>query len=445
MRLIDEKNLQPGVQRHEILAWACYDFANSGYTTVVLTAVFSAYFVNVIAAGVEEATFMWTVAIGLSNLIGMFTMPLIATLADEYAAKKKFLFLATALCIAGTLALSFSGPGLIYYTLFMIVISNVGYIYGETLNSAFLPELAHPACVGKVSGWGWSFGYLGGMLTLAGSFFVVSQAGSEAAAIDHAISMSLWIVAGVFAVASLPFFFFLKERAQPRPSLQKLDMKKAALASFAELKHTFQSLHEFKDFGWLALCGFFYNCGIQVVISLSAVYASAVMGFTVEETIMMVFFVNITAAIGAFLFGYVQDRVGHKLALTGILLVWIGMIVLATLATTKLEFKLAANLAGLAMGSSQSAGRAMVALFAPKRHSAEFFGFWNMSLWLAAIIGPITYGAITWITDNNHRFAFQVTSVFFVLAIVALQFVKIARGQRQAWAYDAATHKSEDA
>ena len=188
------------------------------------------------------------------------------------------------------------------------------------------------------------------------------------------------------------------------------------------------SLGDFRDFAWLSVCGFLYQCGVSVVITLSAVYAAAVMGFKTEDTLLMVFLVNITAAVGAFAFGYVQDRIGHKLALAGTLCVWIAMIAVAVFSTERWQFWVAANLAGLAMGSSQSAGRAMVAVFAPSSRLAEFYSFWNMALWLAAIVGPLSYGAITWITGNEHRMAILFTGLFFVLSLLALAPVSMKRG-----------------
>ena len=168
------------------------------------------------------------------------------------------------------------------------------------------------------------------------------------------------------------------------------------------------------------------------MITLSAVYAAEVMGFTTTDTLLLVFLVNITAALGAFGFGYLQDRIGHKRALGTTLVVWVLMIACAAFATTRPLFWLAANLAGLAMGSSQSAGRAMVALLSPESRSAEFFSFWNMSLWVAAIVGPLAYGSVTWITGNDHRLAILVTGVFFLLSIAALIPIDLERGRRAA-------------
>lgn len=429
MVLFTDDALKPGVARREVWSWAAFDFANSGYTTVVLTAVFNAYFVSTVAAGSEAATFLWTLVIAASNAVSMLAMPVIGAVADATATKKRWLFVATLLCILGTLGLMLAGEGTILWAAAMIIVSNLAFNVGESLNSAFLPEIAREDAIGKVSGWGWSFGYCGGIVTLGICILVVLFGPSWGLTADQTVAGTMFVTAFVFAVAAAPVFLLLKERSRPRFSARDRDaMKSLCSESFREVLSTLKSLPVFRDFAWLAVCGFFYQCGVAVVITLSAVYASAVMGFTTTDTLVMVFLVNITAALGAFAFGYVQDKIGHKLALGVTLVVWLTMIVVAYLSSETWHFWLAANLAGLAMGSSQSAGRAMVAVFAPSTRLAEFYSFWNMALWLAAIVGPLSYGAITWMTGNDHRSAILVTGLFFLFSIVALLPINMKRG-----------------
>jgi UMF1 family MFS transporter len=170
----------------------------------------------------------------------------------------------------------------------------------------------------------------------------------------------------------------------------------------------------------------------MVVIALAAIYAQEVMGFTFVQTMLLVLVVNVTAAVGAFAFGYVQDAIGHKRALALTLALWLAMVLIAGLATTPAMFWLAANLAGLAMGSSQSAGRAMVGLFAPTNRLAEFYGLWTFATQLAAILGPISYGVVVYATDNNHRLGIVLTGAFFVAGLLALARIDIARGRSAA-------------
>src|SRR6195256_2583561 len=158
--------LAPQVKLHEVWAWSMYDFANSGYTTVVITAVFSAYFVSAVADNAPWATFAWTAALSLSYAAILVTGPLVGAWADAHAAKKKPLLYPTIGCVLCTALLAFAAPGAVATALVFVVLSNYFFGTGENLIAAFLPELADSRAMGRVSGWGWSFGYLGGLLCL---------------------------------------------------------------------------------------------------------------------------------------------------------------------------------------------------------------------------------------------------------------------------------------
>ena len=168
------------------------------------------------------------------------------------------------------------------------------------------------------------------------------------------------------------------------------------------------------------------------MVALAAIYAEAVMGFQQTETMMLIFLVNIAAALGAFAFGYFQDRIGHKWALGLTLVGWLVMIATAAMAETPALFWVSATLAGLCMGSSQSCGRALVGVFAPASRMAEFYGLWAFATRLSAIIGPLTYGLVTWATAGNHRLAIMVTGVFFLIGLALLAGIRIDRGTARA-------------
>ena len=415
------------MRKREVFGWAMYDFANSGYTTVVLTAVFNAYFVGVVADGADWGTLAWTVALGLSNLIVMFTIPAIGAYADLRAAKKKLLMLTTAACVATTLALYWAGRNDVALAVVAVVLSNLFYAYGEALTAAFLPELARREALGKVSGWGWSFGYFGGMLSLGLSLGYVIWAQGQGQKAEQFVPVTMLITAAVYGVAALATFALLRERAQPQvgPAHGLRD-------SLARLAATWHQARRFRDFSWLLATGLAYQAGISVVIALAAVYAEQVLGFKQTQTMMLVFLVNIASAVGAFAFGYWQDRTGHRRALAITLVGWIVMCTLAALTTTAALFWVAALIAGLCMGSSQSAGRAIVGLLAPPAQLAEFFGLWTFATRLSAIVGPVTYGLVTWVTAGNHRLAIVSTAVFFVIGLVLLRHVDVERGAREA-------------
>ncbi len=432
MALFPQEALNDGVRKREVFGWAMYDFANSGYTTVVLTAVFNAYFVSAVAGNAPWATLAWTLALGLSRALVMLTIPTLGAYADLRAAKKRVLMFTTAGCVVMTAGLASVGSGQVALAIVLIVLSNLFYAYGESMTAAFLPELARPASIGRVSGWGWSFGYFGGMLALGiGLAYVLWAQGRGMPATDY-VPVTMLITAAIYGLASLATFTLLRERAVPQPDALR---EGGLIASLRRIGQTFREARAYRDFIWLLGCGFFYQAGISVVIALAAVYAEQVLGFKMIETMMLIFLVNIAAAAGAFGFGYWQDRIGHKRALGFTLIGWVVMTLLAYAATGPALFWVAAVLAGLCMGSSQSAGRAIVGLFAPSRRLAEFYGLWAFATSLASIVGPVTYGLVTWLTAGNHRLAILSTAVFFVVGWMLLHKVDVERGTQTAQAH----------
>ena len=425
MSSLVKDSLNPGVSKREVFGWAMYDFANSGYTTVVLTAVFNAYFVSVVAGGADWGTLVWTLALGLSSGIVMLTMPALGAYADLRAAKKRVLMYTTLGCVVATAALAWAGSGDLWLAVAAIVMSNVFYSYGESLIAAFLPELARREAIGRVSGWGWSFGYFGGMLTLGLSLAYVMWAQGQGIPATQFVPVTMLITAAIYALASIATFVLLKERAVAQPDT----VQAGGLGqSLRRLRQTWGESRRYRDFSWLLSCAVFYQAGIAVVITLAAVYAEQVLGFKQIDTMMLVFLVNIASAVGAFGFGYVQDKIGHRRSLAYTLVGWIIMTLLAAAATTPTLFWIAAVIAGLCMGSSQSAGRAMAGLFAPAARLAEFYGLWTFAVRLAAIIGPVTYGLVTWLSAGNHRLAILSTGLFFVVGLVLLRHVDVERG-----------------
>jgi UMF1 family MFS transporter len=417
--------LQPGVPRREVWAWAMYDFANSGYTTVVITAVFSAYFVGVVAGNAPWATFAWTLALSVSYALVMLTAPLIGAWADAHASKKKLLWLTTVGCVGATALLFFAVPGALVLAIAALILSNYFFGTGENLIAAFLPELARPRALGRVSGWGWSLGYVGGLVSLGASLAYISWAQAHGQGASDFVPVTMLITAALFALASLPTLLMLRERATPQP-------ERTARTAWAQVRHTLSHLERLPDLKRFLVCTVLYQAGTQAVITLAAIYASQVFHFDTQQTIVLVLLVNITAAFGAFVFGHVQDRIGHVRTVALTLVGWIAMVMIAWAAPDERMFWVAANLAGLCMGASQSAGRAMVGLLAPPAQQAEFFGLWGLAVKLASIIGPLTYGAASWITQGDHRQSLLITGSYFVAGLWVLRGVQAARGHRAA-------------
>ncbi|ARO86757.1 MFS transporter [Nitrosospira lacus] len=406
-----------------------FDFANSGYTTVVITAIFNAYFVAVVAGNQEWGTFAWTAALAVSYALIMLTGPALGAYADAYAAKKRLLLLTTIGCVIFTAMLSLVGPGDLWLAVVLIILTNFFFGCGENLIAAFLPELAQGEALGKVSGWGWSLGYVGGLVSLGCSLAYVTWAQGEGMQAAQFVPITMLITAGLFVVSSVPTFLYLKERALPQAHLAGRSVVREA---FSRLGETFSHMQDYRDLGRFLACLVFYQAGIQAVITLAAIYAQQVMGFSTSDTMLLVLVVNITAAAGAFAFGNLQDRMGHIPTIALTLVGWIIMVLVAWMADSSAMFWLAANIAGICLGASQSAGRALVGYFSPRPRRAEFFGLWGLAVKLSSILGPVTYGLVSWISRGDHRLAMLITGIYFVIGLMILMGVDVQRGRRAA-------------
>jgi UMF1 family MFS transporter len=404
-----------------------YDFANSGYTTVVITAVFNAYFVAEVAGRAPWATLAWTSALAVSYVLIMLTAPLIGAYADAHAAKKRLLIATTLGCVLFTAGLALVGRGDLVLGIALIVLSNFFFGTGENLVAAFLPEIAQGEALGRVSGWGWSLGYLGGLVSLGACLAYVAHAQAQGAQAADFVPVTMLITAGIFALASLPIFLFLRERAVPVAAPG--DVLRSA---FARVRETLRHAGAYADLRRFLVCIVFYQAGIQTVVALAAVYAQEVMGFTTRDTLFLILVVNVTAAAGALAFGQVQDRIGHVPTLVLTLIGWIATVLLAWAAEGPLLFWIAANLVGVCLGSSQSAGRALIGYLSPRARTAEFFGLWGLAVKLSSILGPITYGVVTWLTHGDHRLAMLVTGLYFIVGLAILAGIDVARGRRAA-------------
>ena len=419
------RSLAQDVSLREVWAWSMYDFANSGYTTVVITAVFNAYFVAAVAGGAPWATFAWTAALSVSYLAVLLTAPVVGAWADAHAAKKRLLLVSTVGCVVFTALLFFVSPGGVLLAVVLVILSNFFFASGENLIAAFLTELADSKAMGRVSGWGWAFGYLGGLVSLAISLGYITWAQKQGQTGNDFVPVVMLITAAVFAITATPTFMFLKERAIPHPDAH-------ATSAWARVLETLRAAHRYRDLQRFLVCILFYQAGIMAVIALAAIYAQEAMKFTSQQTIVLILVVNVTAAIGAFGFGYLQDAIGHIKSMTLVLIGWIIMIALAYIAEGPTMFWVAANLAGLCMGSSQAAGRAIVGYLSPPARTAEFFGLWGLAVKAASIFGPLTYGAVTWIFEGNHRLGILAVGAYFVVGLILLVGIDVERGREAA-------------
>jgi UMF1 family MFS transporter len=406
-----------------------FDFANSSYTTMIVTFAYSVYFVKTVVPGsgypAEKGDLLWGLGNGVSQAVVLITAPVVGAIADFSGAKKRFLLLSYLLCVGGTACLGFVGPGDVVLGLSLFIVSNIFYSCGENLVAAFLPEIAATEDMGRISGTGWALGYMGGLASLAACYPFLRGGLDEKNAPQ--VRESFLVVALFFFLAGLPTFLFLRERARPK-ELPK--GKNYVTAGFYRVHETLLQVRRYRQLFRFLVVFLAYTAGINIVVSFSNIFAEREIKMTIQELLMLFIFLQVSGSLGAVLFGFLQDRVSSKVAIQLSLLLWVTVCVGAYFSHSKAHLYVVGNVAGLAMGSAQSAGRALVGTFSPKERNGEFFGFWGLFWKLSAVIGPPFFG---WTSLHlGIRNAILVTTIFFVLGIVGMFFVDEEEGKRAA-------------
>ena len=407
------QHMSEPVRRREIFGWCCYDFANSAFITVVITVVYGPYFTGVVAAGWAGANTLWSVILAASQVVVMVFGPALGVLADVTGSKKKFLLSMMWVCSAATAALWLTGPGTVALAAGLVIVAYAAFSFGENFCASFLSELSTPANCGRISGYGWSFGYLGGLGALGLAMLVLSVSPDGV--------RWVFVVTALFMVAAtLPVLLLLRERKQPESHVARWWQ-----LGWESVLRAARDLPQHRDllrFFWAFLL---YMSGLGAVVAFAAIYSVEVLGFTTGENLVLFASLQISSALGALAFGWWQDRAGSVNMLTAALLLWCLVAVGAYFCQTKEMFFLVGNLAGLAIGSCQAGSRAVVSLLSPRERAAEFFGFWGVFGKLAAVVGPLFMGVLADVFDL--RVAVLSTLVFFIGGLIVLRGVRMAR------------------
>lgn len=435
--------------KREIFGWAMFDFANQAYTLLIITVVFGDLFTRVIVGDRGDdfrlGNLLWSLGLAASYLMVVVAAPLLGAIMDFSAARKRFLFASYLLTVTATALLYFVAPGYIALGLLLLVVSNFAYATGESFIASFLPGLGPPDDLGKISGFGWALGYVGGLVSAG---FVLVFLGEVSGENFERIRWVGPFAAGFFLLAAIPTFIWVRERGVR----QALPPGASYVAMGARrLRRTLADLAGFRDLATLLGSIFFTMAGIYIVVTFAFIYGAQVIGWDESVRQLMFVVVQLTAAAGAFGFGLLQDRIGAKVTYLATLALWIAAIAaiwgtpwLAAGAHALLGvrweaqhvFLAAGCLAGLSLGSSQSAGRALVAILSPEAKAAEFFGFWGMAAKLAAVFGVLGLGVLqSWFGLQS---AILFCAALFAAAIVVGLFVDQDRGRRRAEAYDEA-------
>lgn len=433
--------------KKEIFGWAMFDFANQSYTLLIITVIFPVLFTTVIVGDAENeyrlGNLLWSIALAASYIMVVLSGPVFGAIMDFSASKKRFLFYSYLLTIVTTTALYFVEPGMIIWGVILIIISNFGYAIGENFIAAFLPSLGPPKDLGKISGFGWALGYVGG---LASAGFVILFLGDATAENFDRIRWVGPFAALFFMAAAIPTFMWLRE-----PGLKRTLPPGESFTSvgFKRLGRTLSEVSHFKDLAVFLVSVFFAMAGIYIIISFAFIYGDQVVGWDEEVRILMFVVVQVTAALGAFLFGLLQDRIGVKLTYNITLALWFAGVMgiygviditewingfFGTGFEDQYVFLYIGIIAGVSLGSSQSASRALVALFTPEEKSAEFFGFWGLFNKLAGVFGIIGLGILQ--TQFGLHRSVLFCAALFLVAIVVCLFVNQKRGEEAADGYD---------
>ena len=364
------------VGRGEIFAWCWYDFSNSAFVTVVVTVVGGVFFTQLVCGGAEWAEFLWGTALSVSAAVAMLAGPLLGRWADRKASKKPLLVGLTLLCVAATSLMGLPLWG-VAAVAGLVVVANASFLLGENLVAAFLPELAPPGERGKISAYGWGFGYVGGLASLGLALWILSGA-------EGSVRKVFPVVAGCMILAALPTILFLKERAKPGRSA----------VTEPDWRAVWNTIRDQPELRRLLLGLGASLTGLSAVVGFASIYATKEIGFSLEDTVKLFVVLQVAAVVGALVTGPWQDQSGARPVLLSALGLWVLVSVGAWLSRSAESFYAVAALAGLGMGWLQSAGRAAVAEITPAGQQGEVFGLWGFAGKLAGIVGPLAFGAL---------------------------------------------------
>lgn len=415
--------------RRSVFAWCLFDWANSPYTTLVVTFVYAAYFVQAFAPDAVTGTAWWSRGVATAALLSALLAPTLGALADRAGLRLRLLAVSTTLCVVATAALTWVAPGgpraaLIAIVLF--VAADVGFELGMVFYNALLPVIAPRERIGRISGYGWALGYAGGLTALVVSLIALVQPEtpwfgiSREAGFNYratCLLAALWL-----ALFALPFFAWVRDTPRP-PGTTTFDLGGA----FREVAATFRSVRRFRDAALFLVARLIFNDGLITVFAFGGVYAAGTFGMTLAEVIQFGIAINVAAGIGAFGFGWVDDMIGGRRTLLLSCAALAGATILAVWAPTRAWFWVAGMLIGVFAGPNQAASRSLLARFAPPGRENEFFGFFAFSGRFTAFLGPTVLGLATQ-AFASQRAGVASILLFFAVGGGLLLLVDEARG-----------------
>ena len=413
-----------------IRVWCLYDFANSAFTTLIVTFVYGTYFSQAFAENEATGTALWSRAVAISSVLIALLSPMLGAMADKGGARRRYLIISTLVCVAATTTLTFVTPDQnrgVIMALTIFVVANVAFEVGLVFYNAFLPIITTPDRLGRISGYGWGLGYAGGLLALVLGLVLLIGVGDMLSPLlplstenGFNVRATNLLVAGWFLLFSIPTFMFLRD---PGPPSKGINFS----AAFRELGNTFRRVSEHRQIVRFLIARLIYNDGLVTVIAFGGIYAAGTFGFTLTEVMIFGIILNVAAGLGAWGFGIIDDRVGGKATIMTSLVALAVATSVAVFATNRMWFWVAGFLMGIFMGPNQSASRSLMARFVPQKHQAEFFGFFAFSGKATAFMGPLLLGILAE-AFNSQRVGVSVVLLFFLVGGILLARVDEREG-----------------
>ena len=423
-----------------IFSWSIYDFANQPFTTIILTFIYSTFFVDFIAPSGELGTVMWGRAVAISSLVIALLSPIMGAIADNGGYRKKFLIFWTWVCVIFSILLYFPLKGEVILALTFFCIANIGFEMGGVFLNAYLPEIAPKEKIGRISGYGWSFGYVGGLIALAISFILfispenpVNPLNGKLLNLDSGehIRMINILIGIWFAVFSIPTFLFLKDKNKNN-TLNNRELIKSA---FISLNTTFKEIKSYKETLKFLLARLVYNDALITIFAFGGIYAKQVFDFTFNEIFLFGIVLNVTAGLGALTMGFLDDILGGKKTIQ---ISNVGFIIACTLAVIAPDFNngrfifwIAGSMIGIFSGPNQAASRSLMGRMTPKNKESQFYGFFAFSGKATSFVGPLLFSTIVSLTDSI-RLGLAIVSILFLIGIILLNNVNEKQGIKDA-------------
>ncbi len=419
---------QAGTRASAIAAWCLYDWANTAFGSVIVTFIFAVYFTQQVAVDAVTGTAQWNYATGAAGIVVALLSPMLGAIADHSGARKPWIGLFTGLTVFASLTLWFAAPTPEWVPLAMLAVAVgvIGLELATVFYNAMLHDLAPPGYTGRISGWGWGLGYLGGLGCLVTALFVLVRPEQplwgwlDTAESEH-LRATGPLVALWFTVFALPMFLMTPDRP---PSGLRLGA--AVTKGLRTLKETLVEVRRYTNIVRFFIASAFYRDGLATLFNVGGIYAGTTFDMDFDEIVLFAIALNVTAALGSVLFAWVDDWIGAKPTIVISLIGLIGLGVPTLLITEKSTFWLLAMGLGLFMGPAQAAGRSLLARLAPPHMMTEMFGLYSLSGKAVSFIGPWAFAVATQAFESQ-RAGMATILVLFAIGLTVMITVRDPR------------------